>query len=400
MAQEVMALRVLTLSTLFPDATRPNFGVFVERQTLALAARPGVEVEVVAPVGLPPFPLSLGKRHRALRGLSTAETWKGLSVHRPRFASVPGFPARAPGTIARVLLPLLRDIRARFPFDVVDAQFFWPDGPAAMRVSAALGVPFSVKARGGDIQYWKDRPGVGAQIVAAGRAAGGLLAVSAALKEVMAEAGMPADAIAVHYTGIDRARFRPMDRAEAKAALGIAGPLIVTVGALIPRKGQALAIEAMTRLPAATLLIVGGGPDEARLRDLIRARGLQERVRLLGARPHGELPGLMAAADVMLLMSESEGLANVWVEAMACGTPIVVGDIGGAREVLGLDGMGDATAGGRLAAFGPDAVAAAARAILADPPTQEAVRAGVNRFSWERNAEQLEAHLRRVAGKP
>lgn len=108
----------------------------------------------------------------------------------------------------------------------------------------------------------------------------------------------------------------------------------------------------------------------------------------------------MAAADVMLLMSESEGLANVWVEAMACGTPIVIGDIGGAREVLGLSGIGDATAGGRLAAFDPDAVAAAVRATLADPPTQDAVRAGVDRFSWETNAEQLEAHLRGVAGKP
>lgn len=269
-----MTLRILTLSTLFPDATRPNFGVFVERQTLALAARPGVKVQVVAPVGLPPFPLSLGKWHRALRGLPAAETWKGRAIHRPRFASIPGFPARAPATIARALLPLLHDIRARFPFDVIDAQFFWPDGPTAMRLSAALGVPFSIKARGGDIQYWKDRPGVRAQIVAAGRAAGGLLAVSAALKALMAEAGMPADAIAVHYTGIDRARFRPTGRAAAKAALGIAGPLIVTAGALIPRKGQALAIKAMTGLPGATLLIVGGGPDEARLRDLIRARGL------------------------------------------------------------------------------------------------------------------------------
>ena len=59
-------LRVLTLSTLFPDATRRNFGVFVERQALGLAAHPDVDLRVVAPIGLPPFPLGLSGRHAAL----------------------------------------------------------------------------------------------------------------------------------------------------------------------------------------------------------------------------------------------------------------------------------------------------------------------------------------------
>lgn len=388
-----MAFRVLTLSTLFPDESRPNFGVFVERQTLGLAARPGVEVEVVAPVGLPPFPLSLGSRHKALRGLARRETWKGLTVHRPRFSSLPGVPARAPDAITQALLPLLREVRTRFPFDVIDAQFFWPDGPAAARLSAALGVPFSVKARGADVQYWGGVAGVGSRIVAAGRAAGGLLAVSAALKGVMVELGMPEDKIAVHYTGIDRDRFAPVDRAAAKAALGIAGPLIVTLGALIARKNQALAIEAMAKLPHATLLIVGAGPDHARLQAMIVARGLADRVRLTGPRPHGELPALLGAADVMLLMSTSEGLANVWVEAMACGTPIVIGDIGGAREAL------RSHAAGRIAAFEAQAVADAVRDVLAEAPDPQAVRREVDGFSWEANAEALETHLRRVAGR-
>lgn len=388
-----MTLRVLTLSTLFPDATRPNFGVFVEQQTLALAARPGVEVTVVSPIGLPPFPLSLGSRHKALRGLPAVETWKGLSVHRPRFTSLPKAAARSPAAMARVLEPLLRELGTRFPFDVIDAQFFWPDGPAAMRLSRPLGVPFSVKARGGDIQYWGTLPGAAEQIADAGRAAGGLLAVSAALKEVIVGLGMPEERIAVHYTGIDRTRFRLIDRAKAKAELGIEGPLILTVGALIPRKGQTLGIEAMTRLAHTTMLIVGGGPDETRLRALIRTRGLSDRVRLLGPRPHSELPRLMAAADVMLLMSASEGLANVWVEAMACGTPIVIGDIGGAREVLA------SRSAGRLAAFDPISVADAVYGLLTDPPAPEDVARNADRFSWERNAEQLEAHLRRVAGR-
>src|SRR3569623_2957914 len=83
-------LRVLTLSTLFPDATRRNFGVFVERQALGLAAHPDVDLRVVAPLGLPPFPLGLPGRHAALAKLPLGEQWTGIDVYRPRFLNVPG----------------------------------------------------------------------------------------------------------------------------------------------------------------------------------------------------------------------------------------------------------------------------------------------------------------------
>lgn len=393
-----MTLRVLTLSTLFPDATRPNFGVFVEQQTLALAARPGLEVTVFAPIGMPPFPLSLGRRHRGLRAVPEWETWRGLELERPRFVSLPYRKTWTPKAVAHAVGGHLNF--AAFlgdpvpPFDVIDAEFFWPDGVAALHLSRWLGIPFSIKARGADIHLWGRRPDTARQVREAGCAADGLLAVSDALRSDMIALGIPADKIAVHYTGIDRSRFKPIDRAAAKAALGISGPLVLTVGALVPRKNQSLAIEAMTKLPHATLLIAGGGPDEAMLKQRIHALDLDDRVRLLGPVPHADLPRLMAAADVMLLMSRSEGLANVWVESLACGTPIVIGDIGGAREVLGSRDAG------RLAAFDAAAAADAVRELLLDPPATEAVVRQVDRFSWETNAEQLESHLRRVAGKP
>jgi glycosyltransferase involved in cell wall biosynthesis len=87
-------------------------------------------------------------------------------------------------------------------------------------------------------------------------------------------------------------------------------------------------------------MLVGDGPDRPALERQIAAAGLGDRVRLLGNRPHAELPELLAAADVMVLPSSSEGLANVWVEALACGTPIVISDVGGAREVLTDGGAG------------------------------------------------------------
>ena len=387
-------LRVLTLATLFPNGRRPTLGVFVERQTLGLAARADAEVVAFAPVGLPVWPLSLHPHYAPLRRLPEQEIWKGLKVHRPRYRVWPkGGERLTARSMADVLLPPLRDLRSEFPFDVIDAEFFWPDGPAAMLLSEALGVPFSVKARGADIHHWGHRPGIGEQIVAAGRAAGGLLAVSQAMKADMVALGLPAEKIRVHHTGIDLDAFRPVDRDAAKADLGIEGPLLVTAGALIPRKGQAVGIEALAEIPGATLLLVGDGPDRAMLAQLARRLGVADRVRFLGALPHEALPGLLAAADVSLQPSASEGLANVWVEALACGTPVVTCDVGGARDAV------DRPEAGRLVPRDPAAFAAAARELLASPPAPEAVRKAAERFSWERNSEELFTHLSAVAGR-
>jgi len=381
-------LRVLTLTTLFPDATRPTFGVFVERQTRGLAARDGVEVEVVAPLAMPPWPLRRLAQYRGRIRLPLHEMRNGLSVHRPRFLHFPGPGARfAPMLMARALLPMLRRLRETFPFDLIDAEFFWPDGPAAVALGKALGVPVSIKARGSDIHHWGTNGPTAAQVRDAGRAADGMLAVSAALKRDMVALGMPEERILVHYTGVDLDRFRPFDRTAAKVALGISGPLLITVGYLIERKGQQLVINALRQIPDATLLLVGEGPARGAIEAQIATAGLQDRVRLAGARPHEDLPALFAAADVMVLPSSSEGLANVWVEALACGTPIVIADVGGAREVI------DRPEAGLIADRTPDAIAEAVRRLLASPPDRQATRATAERFTWETNGAALERHL-------
>ena len=377
-------LRVLTLSTLYPDSGRPAFGLFVERQALALAERPEVEVEVIAGVGLPPWPLSLHPHYRPGRTMPAKERRHGLAVHRPRFRAWPKLGAAgAARSLAAAALPLARAL----PFDVIDAQFFWPDGVAAMHLADALGLPFSVKARGSDVHYWGARPAIAAQMLEAARRAGGLLAVSAALKRDMAAMGMPEDRVRVHHTGLDLNRFRPLDREAAKRRLGVEGLLIVAPGNLVPLKGHGLAIEALDRVPGATLLIAGEGPERPALEALIAARGAGGRARLLGSVAPEAMPELLAAADLMLLPSEREGLANVWVEALACGTPILIADVGGAREVL------DRPEAGRLVARDPAAIAAAALEMLASPPDPASVRRSAERFSWERTAAELHEHL-------
>lgn len=380
-------LHVLTLSSLFPDATRPNFGVFVERQTLGLAACGEVALQVVAPVGLPPWPLSRHARYRGLGSLPRVEHWKGLDIHRPRFTTLPGTGGRwHVAALIRRLIPLLADLRRDFAFDVIDAEFFFPDGPAAIALGRHFGVPVSIKARGADIHHW----GHGAtarQVRAAGCAADAMLAVSQAMRADMIALGMPADRISVHHTGVDLARFVPLNRAVAKQRWGLAGPLIVSLGALVERKGHGIVIEAMRDVPAATLLIVGEGPTRAALTAEIAHHGLADRVRLLGALPHADLPALLGAADVMALASASEGLANAWVEALACGTPIVITDAGGAAEVV------TDPAYGRIVPRTAKAFAGAIADLLVNPPDQSAVRRGAEGFTWDANSAALFAHL-------
>ncbi|PCD01535.1 glycoside hydrolase [Sphingomonas spermidinifaciens] len=379
-------LRALTLSTLFPDAKRPNFGVFVERQTLGLAALPETEVRVVAPVGLPPFPLSRYPSYRGLAGLPRAEMWKGLAVERPRFLNLPATSGRFHAAmLSRALTPALERIRRNFAFDVIDASFFFPDGPAAVALGRRFGVPVSIKARGADIHHWGRSPATAAAVHAAGEAADGLLAVSAAMREDMIALGMPADRIAVHHTGVDQTRFRPDP--TARKALGVEGPLVASIGALIPRKGHDIVIDAVARLPGVSLRIAGDGPERAALQAQIDRLGVGNRVRLLGPIAHDALPPLLAAADVMALASSSEGLANAWVEALASGTPVAIPDAGGAREVV------DRLEAGRIVDRTPEAFAAAINELLDAPPDRELVRAAAARFSWERNAETLRAHL-------
>ena len=374
-------LRVLTLASLYPTAERPTFGLFVERETRELAALEGVEVQVVSPVGVPPWPLSLHPHYSARRRLPLREELHGLHIHRPRFRSFPGRLGRLNGSaMARAVLPLLRELRRSFPFEVIDAEFFWPDGVAAMHLAEALGVPFSIKARGSDVHLWGRTEGVADQVIEAARRADGLLAVSGALKRDMAALGMPDEKIAILYTGIDLDQFQPVDRPAAKKALGIDGPLILTAGALIPLKGQALAIDALDHLPGVTLMLAGEGPERAALER--RARRFGGRVRFLGGRPHQELAALMAAADVLVHPSEREGLANVWLEALASGTPVVISDAGGAHEIV------DRPEAGRIVPRDPAAIAEAVRAILADPPAQAEVRKSAERFSWEKNRKE------------
>ena len=391
--------RVLVLSTLWPNPTAPRFGTFVESSIRALAKHSEWEPVVVNPLGLPPVRLG---RYRALADhADTADIDDGLHVERPGFTLLPRIGGRFnPAQIATSVLPIARREHEAAPFACVDAQFFYPDGPAAARVAKALGVPLSIKARGADIHYWGSKPYAREMMLGAGEHAAGLLAVSEAMADSMARLGMARGKIAVHYTGLDRDRFRPHAhdglRLKLSEELGIPletnEPLLVTTGALIERKGQAFVIEALAQLPDARLLLIGRGPNEAKLRGLAQTTGVADRVHFLGSVDHDLLPLALSAADAMVLPSASEGLANAWVEALACGTPVVTTDVGGARELIR-----DPSAG-VLVERSVEAVAQGIREVLANRADRQTVAANVEAFSWKANGQALAAHYDAISG--
>ncbi len=384
-------IRIVTLSTLFPSHVRPQFGIFVGRQTRALTQRDGIDLYAVNPVGLPLWPLDQLRRFRALAKSRAVDDWNQVRVLRPRFRTIPRVGAtRNPKAIAKAVLPQLRKLHAAKPFDLIAAEFFYPDGPAAHIIAQELGIPFTIKARGADIHYWGAQNGCRDQMLAAADAAAGMLSVSAALRQDMIDLGMDGDKIKVHYTGIDRRTFEPVDRKFMKSELGLSGTVIASVGALIPRKRQDLVIRALPDLPDTTLLLIGQGEEEANYRALAKDLGVADRVQFLGSLDHQTLARHVATADIMALVSSSEGLANAWVEALAAGTPVIACDIGGAKELIKND------TAGRIVEPNPAAIVAAVQSVMAAPALPYDVRANVAAFSWDENAEQLDRFYRAI----
>ncbi|MDC0887014.1 glycosyltransferase [Altererythrobacter sp.] len=387
--------RLLSISTLYPNSANPNFGNFVEHTLEALARHEDWDVVVVNPVGIPP--LARGRYGDRKSTLISAHE-HGLDVHRVGFGMIPLIGARRNArSIAKAVLPLVRKMHAAHPFDLIDAQFFFPDGSAAALIAVELGIPFAITARGSDIHYWTEKPWARRQIIAAGMQADGLVAVSPAMANDLERLGMERGKMLVHLTGIDHHLFRPHDRASSRRWLaqefGLAedGALLASLGALIKLKGQDYLIRALARLPGKRALLIGDGPERKRLLSLAIGLGVEDRVHFMGRTPHADLPQILSAADAMVLPSEREGLANAWIEALACGTPLVITDVGGAAEVV------SGPAAGRLVERTEQGVAQGVLDLLRSAPTQHETAATANRFSWENNARALSDFYRGLA---
>lgn len=389
-------LRLLTFSTLYPNAARPNHGIFVENRLRHLVASGEVSSVVVAPV--PYFPSAAPVfGDWAINALvPSREERHGLTVLHPRYPVIPkiGMSA-APWLLYRAALPFVRRLRAQsVAVDAIDAHYVYPDGVAAVWLGRRLGLPVVLTARGTDVNDIPRHAVPRRLIQGAMAGASALIAVSAALKSAMVALGAPERSVTVLRNGVDTRLFRPpADRAALRGRLGLARPTLLSVGHLIERKGHHLVVRALIGLTGCDLLIAGEGPERRHLSALIAELGLGDRVRLLGARPHAEMADLYGAADALVLASSREGWANVLLESMACGTPVVATNIWGNPEVV------RSPEAGIITERDASAIAAAAARLLAAPPARAATRAYAEGFSWDETTAGQLALFRRVLSR-
>ena len=386
-ASHPSGLRLLTFTTLYPNHEHPNFGVFVENRLRHLLATGLAQSTVLAPVAYFPFTSRhFGAWSRQAR-VTLREERHGVSVHHPRWLAVPKIGSGiSPLTLYWAGLRAVRRMLADgLEFDLIDAHYLYPDGVAAVWLGRALGKPVVVTVRGSDVTEFPDHAIPRRYIAAAIKGADALISVSSGLRDRLVELGAPPAKVTVLRNGIDTDQFRPVDRVAARAKLGLTRPTLISVGGLIPRKRNDMTIEAMLELENMDLLLIGEGPERGNLQAQIARLGLADRVRLLGPQPHAALAAFYGAADLMVLASSREGWANVLLEAMACGTPVVASRIAGNPEVVRERSAGlivqENTAAG---------IAAAVRDLLAAPPDRAATRAYAERFGWaETSAGQI-----------
>ena len=376
----VKRLRVLTFSTLFPSSVRPGHGIFVEQRLRKLVASGAVDSTVVAPVPWFPFAARQFGEYALMARTPREEERFGVRVLHPRYPLVPrvGMTA-APFGLAAATYPVLRRLlQGDFPFDLIDAHYYYPDGVAAALLGRWLRRPVVITARGTDINLIPRYRFPRRMIQWAARSSAASIAVCRALRDEMCTLGVAAERITVLRNGVDLEAFTPVPRDEARARLGLKGPLLLSVGYLIERKGHDLLIRALRELPLWRVVIVGHGELRQQLGELARDAGVADRVHFAGAIEQRELKNYYSAADALVLASSREGMANVLLESLACGTPVIATPLWGTPEVVTRP-----EAGRLMRDRSVRALVDAVNELMRSPPSPRSVRACAEEFSWE-----------------
>ncbi|WP_426207674.1 glycosyltransferase family 4 protein [Massilia sp. TWP1-3-3] len=367
-------MKILTFSTLFPNTEKPGHGIFVETRLRHLVASGQVESRVVAPV--PWFP----GHYTEFRKVPASETRSGIAAQHPRYLTLPKIGMNiAPALLAAgARASVARLLDEGFDFDLIDAHYFYPDGVAAAMLGKYFNKPVVITARGSDITQLPGFPLPRKMIMWAAKRAAGVITVCHALRDEVIALGVDPARVTSLRNGVDLNLFQPVEREAVRARLGLPGFTLLAVGHLVPVKAQQLAVAALAELPDVRLLIAGNGPNRGMLEQLARELKVSDRLSMLGALPQSQLRDYYGAADALVLPSEREGWANVLLEAMACGTPVIASRVWGTPEVVAAP-----EAGLLMEERTPQGLAAAVRALRANYPDRAATRRYAERFSWD-----------------
>jgi teichuronic acid biosynthesis glycosyltransferase TuaC len=394
-------MRVLTFTSLFPNAVYPAHGIFIFQRMHHFARRPGNEVVAVAPVPYFPGFLKWSKwaGHARVPG---EEVLGNMSVYHPRYPLAPNISMPFHGWLMFLgARHLVCRLHRQAPFDFIDAHYVFPDGFAAVLLGKALGVPVIVSARGTDMNLFPSFRTIRPMIAWTLQRVAGAIAVCTPLRDAMVAAGLPQEKVRVIGNGVEPQRFCPVNQLEARRHLGLPldARILVAVGGLIQRKGYHYLIPAVAQMaphhPHLKLYILGEGPWQGKLQAMIENLGVRRQVSLVGPRPNDELKYWYSAADISCLASSREGWPNVILESMACGTPVVATRVWGTPEVIvspQLGEMVDQTA---------DSIAAGLQAALLRNWNRDLVANYARQRTWDQVAAEVEQFFcERLAAAP
>lgn len=395
--------RLIVFSSLFPSQATPTSGTFIRERMFKVAEH--IPIVVVSPQPWSPFDGIVRLFRTSFRPVMPRfENLDGIDIYRPRWLSIPGIGKRFDGWLMwRGSEWLVRKLHEQFGATLIDAHFLYPDGWAASRIAARLGLACTITLRGS-----KDEWLIGTNrerfLVEAMHRATKLFSVSESLKRNVAERlGIAGDKVTVVGNGVDTKKFLRIPQSEARRRLGIPldAKVVLGVGGLVPRKGFHRVIpligELRERHPNLLYLVVGGGATQANmlrdLKTLAERHGVGKAVRFCGPKRPEELSTYYSAADVFALATEHEGWANVFLEAMACGLPVISTRVGGNAEVVL-----EPTTGELVDWWDPSGFADALERALSHDWDHSAIIEYARANSWESRVERLVAEFHLLSG--
>ncbi len=384
-------MKVLSLSSVYPNPAEPGLGLFVRSRLQALAEQ--AEVQVIAPIPVLDYSHP-GRKIVRRREFAESRQDGHLRVFHPRWLFPPfGTPLNILCEFAR-LVPLVANLRRSFAFDVIDAHFCYPDGCAAALLSQLFRTPFTITLRGSELAF--DRHyGRRLAMRAALRQASAVMAVSDELRDFAIARGASPERTRTVPNGIDADLFHRRDAISMRRRHGLPmnRALILSAGELIEAKGHHLVTRALEAVLAqghdVELLIAGatarGGPQfESKLREYVRDAGLTDRVRFLGWVDRQAMAELLCAVDLFCLASRTEGWPNVVNEALACGAPVVVSRVGGVSAMVASPEFGTIVPQNDM-----EALESAIGAALNRRWDRDAISAWGRSRCWERVASEV-----------
>ena len=376
-------MKILTLSSLYPNENLPGRGSFVENKLKHLRVNSTIEHKVVSPV--PHLPV-IGQFLPSQKPFETVKKYEcrgGFDVYYPKYLHIPGLSMNmGPRNMYKACKPILqRLINEGFDFDLIDSHYVYPDGVAAYYLAQYFNKPFTVTALGTDINILPGFDKPRERIIEALQSADGITAVSKDLCHKMVALGAPENKTKAIYNGVDLEMFSVQNKQKAKHKIGAEGNVLLSIGNLVSLKGFDLIIKALDQIDSAMLFIAGSGPEEANLQKLISDLKLEKRVRLVGRLAQKDLADYYNAADIFILASSHEGMANVLLESIACGTPVIATPIPGMDEVITDEAIGLI-----MEERSSGAIQKSVTALLSDMPDRAIVRRHAEKFNWNQTS--------------